>query len=65
METCAARDDKGLYARALAGELADFTGVTAPYEEPERADLVLDSNNGSPEENAAVVLRELERRELI
>ena len=65
VETCAARDDKGLYARALAGELADFTGVTAPYEEPESPDLVLDSENRSPEANAAVVLRELERRELI
>ena len=65
METCAARDDKGLYAQALAGELADFSGVTAPYEEPESADLVLDSENGSPEANAAIVLRELERRQLI
>jgi adenylyl-sulfate kinase len=65
VETCAARDDKGLYARALAGELADFTGVTAPYEEPETADLVLDSENRSPEENAAVVMCELERLELI
>ena len=65
VETCAARDEKGLYARALAGELADFTGVTAPYEEPESPDLVLDSDNGSPEANAAVVLRELERRQLI
>jgi adenylylsulfate kinase len=65
VETCAARDHKRLYARALAGELADFTGVTAPYEEPETADLVLDSENRSPEENAAVVMCELERLELI
>ena len=65
VETCAARDDTGRYTRAFAGELADFTGVTAPYEEPESPDLVLDSENGSPEANAAVVLRELERRELI
>ena len=65
VETCAARDVKGLYARALAGELADFTGVTAPYEEPQRPDLVLDSENDSPEANAAAVLRELERRELV
>jgi len=65
VETCAARDQKGLYARALAGELADFTGVTAPYEEPESPDLVVDSENGSPEANAAVVLLELERREVV
>jgi len=65
VETCAARDRKGLYARALAGELADFTGVTAPYEEPEDPELVLDSENDSPEANAAVVLHELERRQLV
>ncbi len=65
VETCAARDDTGRYTRAFAGELADFTGVTAPYEEPESPDLVLDSEIGSPEVNAAVVLRELERRGLI
>jgi adenylyl-sulfate kinase len=65
VETCAARDNTGRYARAFGGELADFTGVTAPYEEPESPDLVLDSENGSPEANAAVVLRELEQRELI
>ena len=43
VETCAARDPKGLYARALRGEIPDFTGVSAPYEEPERPDLTLDT----------------------
>ena len=63
----------GVYADARLGKRAkpvcrpslDFTGVTAPYEEPKSPDLVLDSENGSPEANAAVVRRELERRELI
>jgi sulfate adenylyltransferase len=41
LATCAARDVKGLYARAFAGELLEFTGVSAPYEPPPRADLTL------------------------
>ncbi|MAR56110.1 MAG: adenylyl-sulfate kinase, partial [Rickettsiales bacterium] len=41
--TCESRDAKGLYAKARAGEIQDFTGVSAPYEAPEHADLVLDT----------------------
>ena len=43
LATCEARDPKGLYARARRGEIAEFTGVSAPYEEPERPDLVVDT----------------------
>lgn len=43
VETCAARDPKGLYRRALAGELDGFTGVSAPYEPPSRPELELDT----------------------
>ena len=43
LATCEARDPKGLYARARAGEIADFTGVSAPYEAPEAPDLVVDT----------------------
>lgn len=43
LEVCEARDVKGLYKKARAGEIKDFTGVSAPYEEPENADLVLDT----------------------
>lgn len=43
--TCEARDPKGLYARARAGEIPDFTGVSAPYEPPERPSLVLDAGS--------------------
>lgn len=42
--TCAARDPKGLYAKAKAGELASFTGVSAPYDVPDRPDLVLQTD---------------------
>jgi adenylylsulfate kinase len=44
LETCEARDPKGLYKKARAGELKGFTGIDDPYEAPERPELVLDSN---------------------
>lgn len=44
IEVCEARDVKGLYAKARRGEISDFTGVSAPYEPPEQADLVLDTS---------------------
>ena len=43
LATCEKRDPKGLYQRARAGEIADFTGVSAPYEAPEQADVVVDT----------------------
>jgi len=49
LATCEARDPKGLYAKARAGEVADFTGISAPYEEPQTADLTLDTAAASPE----------------
>ncbi len=45
--TCAARDPKGLYKKAITGEIRDFTGISAPYEEPQYADLILDTKNRS------------------
>jgi bifunctional enzyme CysN/CysC len=44
LAVCEARDPKGLYARARRGEIAEFTGVSAPYEEPDRPDLVVDTS---------------------
>ena len=43
LETCEARDPKGLYRRARAGEIPEFTGVSAPYEEPGAADLIIET----------------------
>lgn len=43
LEVCEGRDPKGLYARARAGEIADFTGISAPYEPPEAPEVVLDT----------------------
>ncbi|MCX5901198.1 MAG: adenylyl-sulfate kinase, partial [Proteobacteria bacterium] len=41
--TCEERDPKGLYKKARAGEIADFTGISAPYEEPEAAEIIIDT----------------------
>ncbi len=56
LEECARRDPKGLYAAAFAGELDDFTGVSAPYEAPEEPELRLDTSGRTPTESAAEVL---------
>ena len=56
VDTCASRDPKGLYARAMRGEIKEFTGVSSPYEAPNRADLELDTAALSIEESVAKVL---------
>jgi bifunctional enzyme CysN/CysC len=59
LEVAEARDPKGLYARARAGELPDFTGVSAPYEAPTAPDLILRPNDGDVAVMAALVLGRL------
>jgi len=61
LEVCAARDVKGLYARALRGEIANFTGVSSPYEAPEAPDLLLDGARGAPDALAREVVAVVER----
>ena len=61
-KTVIARDPKGLYKRALAGEIKNFTGVDQPYEAPENADIVLKSALETPEALADRVIGELEAR---
>ena len=58
-EACARRDPKGLYAKAMRGEIRNFTGVDSPYERPERPDLRLDTEELSPEECVELVVRGL------
>lgn len=65
LELCEQRDPKGLYARARAGELADFTGVGAPYEEPTQPDLVLGSCEETVQQEADRVLELLAARGFI
>jgi adenylyl-sulfate kinase len=62
VEECARRDVKGLYEKALRGEIKEFTGVSDPYEEPLDPELVLETEAQSPEESAAKVLALLDSR---
>jgi adenylylsulfate kinase len=62
VETCESRDVKGLYAKARAGKIPDFTGISAPYEAPETPELVLDSNRQSVADSVAQVVAYLEER---
>jgi sulfate adenylyltransferase len=57
IEVCAARDRKGLYAKARAGLIQGFTGVSDPYEEPRDADLVLDTSTMTRDQAVSAVLR--------
>ena len=60
LEVCEARDPKGMYARARKGEIPNFTGISSPYEPPERADIHLDAGERSAEELADEVLQKLQ-----
>ena len=56
LATCEARDPKGLYRKARAGEIREFTGISSPYEPPERPELVLPTGERSLTENTAAVV---------
>ena len=60
VEECARRDVKGLYEKAFAGEIKEFTGVSDPYEPPSNPELVLHTEQDSPEQDAQLVLGKLE-----
>lgn len=65
IEVCETRDVKGLYKRARAGEIKDFTGISSPYEEPESPELTLNTGNTSLDECAEQVLGLLAQRSII
>jgi adenylyl-sulfate kinase len=65
IDECARRDPKGLYAMAFAGEIAGFTGVSDPYEEPSDPELRIETEGRTPLESAAVVLAKLTELGLI
>lgn len=56
LETCESRDVKGLYKKARAGEIPEFTGISAPYEEPEKPELVIDTNAQTVDESVDVLI---------
>jgi bifunctional enzyme CysN/CysC len=65
IEICEARDPKGLYRKARAGLIRNFTGIDSIYEPPEQAELTLDTSHESAEALADAVLAELRRRHII
>jgi adenylylsulfate kinase len=65
LETCEKRDPKGLYKKARAGELKNFTGISDPYEAPSKPELVLDSDNKNIDQLADEVIAYLEKQGLV
>ena len=61
LEVCEGRDRKGMYAKARAGVIKEFTGISDPYEEPSSAEVVIDTSTVTPEEGAREILLYLER----
>ena len=56
MEVCEQRDTKGLYAKARKGEIKDFTGISAPFEAPENASLIVKTENKTVESSAQEII---------
>jgi len=65
LETCEERDVKGMYKRARLGEIKEFTGVSAPFEEPDSADIVVDTENQDPETCVKQILSSLRAERLV
>ena len=65
LETCEQRDRKGLYAKARAGILKEFTGISDPYEAPQQAEVVINTAELSPEEAAQEIILHLEQQGFI
>lgn len=65
LDICEARDPKALYAKARAGEIADFTGISAPFEVPEASDLQLDTADATVDESVKQALQFLRREDII
>jgi len=65
LEACEQRDPKGLYAKARAGMIRDFTGIDSPYEAPERPELVLDTEQQSVEMCLEHLLAYLSERRIL
>jgi bifunctional enzyme CysN/CysC len=65
LEACIARDPKGLYAKALKGEIANFTGVSSPYEQPDDAEIVLKTAEAPADVLASRVVDDLVKRGIV
>jgi adenylylsulfate kinase len=65
IETCEKRDPKGLYQKAKKGEIKEFTGISAPYEEPLKPEIILDADTMTIEEEVEMVIGYLKKKEII
>ncbi len=65
LEACEQRDQKGLYEKARAGEVAEFTGISAPYEEPEHPEVTLDTDKQTIREGVEKIISYLQKNGLI
>ncbi len=65
LEVCEQRDIKGLYAKARAGEIKNFTGIDSDYETPENAEIIIDGANTAIEDAADIIIAELKNRGMI
>ena len=65
LETCEARDVKGLYKRARAGEIKNYTGINSPYEVPENADLIIDTEQETIEDSVSIIISFLKKKTII
>ena len=61
LEVCESRDVKGLYAKARKGEIPEFTGISAPYEEPSKPELVVDTGDQTLEQSVAALIEYLDK----
>ena len=62
LEVCERRDDRGLYAKARSGQIKDFTGVSAPYETPEKPAVHVHTDDQTPEQTVAEIVDYLRRQ---
>jgi adenylylsulfate kinase len=65
LDTCESRDPKGLYKKARNGEIKQFTGIDAPYEQPENPEILLDTDKYNIEECAEIVMDALQKKNII
>ena len=61
IEVCEQRDVKGMYAKARAGEIKQFTGIDSPFEEPDKADIIVDTSKQTIEESKEIILEALSK----
>lgn len=65
LETCEKRDPKGLYKKAREGKVKEFTGVSAPYEEPDNPEIIMDTDKYNVRECVEIILNKLKKEKII